>query len=71
MIRDSYTENLYEMVPCNNRTINAKNNRGGDEMLNDKDAKEMDWVNREANEEAAQDYLRIRMDDNDNFGEGQ
>lgn len=39
-------------------------------MLNHKDVKEMDWVNQEANEEAAQDYLRIRTDIDDNFFEG-
>jgi len=34
-------------------------------MLKGRDAKEMAWVDQEANEEAAQDYLRIGVDEND------
>ncbi|TYO95275.1 hypothetical protein [Desulfallas thermosapovorans] len=39
-------------------------------MHDNKDVKEMDLINQEANEEAAQDYLRIRTGIDNNFFEG-
>ncbi len=38
-------------------------------MPKDKNAREMDMVNREANEEAAQDYLRLKLNEIDHCGE--
>ncbi|KAF1084139.1 hypothetical protein SPSYN_02543 [Sporotomaculum syntrophicum] len=38
-------------------------------MSKDKNAQEMNRINREANEEAAQDYLRLKLNEIDNCDE--